>query len=111
MAAGIIRAMSRCLGISDPTKGGERSWANMLKKIKNRIDEKWPNSSDKMGGDGRTFDELYGTLAATNNPYRNSTMHLDQKYTMEEAEEIFSAVKAFTRRVANRMDEQGLPLA
>ena len=30
-------------------------------------------------GDGQTFDEMYATLAAMQNPWRNATMHLDQK--------------------------------
>ena len=62
-----------------------------------------------MSGDGRIFEELYAALAAMNNPYRNTTMHLDEKYTPEEGHEILMTVKAFIRRVAERMDEKGNP--
>ncbi len=45
------------------------------------------------------------------NPYRNATMHLDQKYTNEEAGHIFEVVNGFMRKVALRMDEDGKPFA
>ena len=80
-----IRAISRCLGISDPTKGSDRSWFNLLKAIKEAIDKKWPTSRDKFSGDGKYFDEVHAVLKAIQDPYRNSTMHLDTKYTEAEA--------------------------
>ena len=38
-------------------------------------------------------------------------MHIENKYTGEEAVHIFNAVRAFMKQLASRMDEQGLPLA
>src|SRR4051812_31845349 len=32
-----IRALARCLGLSDPTTGAERNWNTMLTKIKNEL--------------------------------------------------------------------------
>jgi hypothetical protein len=43
------------------------------------------------------------------NPYRNATMHLDQKYTEEEAKHIFEIVKGSMRKLASRCDENGDP--
>jgi hypothetical protein len=37
-----IRAISRCLGIPDPTRGAERSWAKVLRAIKEENDRRWP---------------------------------------------------------------------
>ena len=45
------------------------------------------------------------------NPWRNGTMHLDQVYTPEDARHIFEVVGGFMRKLASRMDEDGLPLA
>ena len=106
-----ISAMSRCLGIPDPTKGSQRSWANLLRDIKNELDRRWPASTGRMSGDAKLFDEAFGALAGMQNPYRNSTMHLADKYTPDEAKHIFDVVKGFMARLAERMDEQGLPLA
>jgi hypothetical protein len=55
-----IRAVSRCLGIPDPTTGAQRNWNNALKSIKTEIDTRWPGSAGKMSGDGKLFDEIHG---------------------------------------------------
>jgi hypothetical protein len=106
-----IRALSRCLKIPDPTKAHERSWAKLLKSLKDEIDARWPTNTDRMSGDGEFFDNAYAALAAMQNPWRNATMHLDQKYTQEEAQHIYDTVRGFMARVASRMDEDGQPLA
>jgi hypothetical protein len=106
-----IRAISRCLGIPDPIKASDRSWFNMLNAIKVELDKRWPLSSNKLSGDGRFFEEAYAALAAMQNPYRNATMHLDHKYTEDEAKHIFEIVKGFMRKLAERCDENGNPKA
>lgn len=107
---GGIAAVSRCLNIPDPTKGHERSWNKMLSKVKDRMVVKWPGSS-LLQDDARFFEEAHAALAAMQNPYRNATMHLDQKYTVEEARHIMNLVEGFMRKLAARMDENGSPLA
>jgi hypothetical protein len=107
---GGITAISRCLGIPDPTRGIGRSWGNLLAAIKAEIDRRWPRGN-RMHGDGRIFEELYAALAATQNPWRNATMHLDQKYTEQEAKDICDVVRVFMSRLAKRCDENGSPLA
>jgi hypothetical protein len=106
-----IRALSRCLQIPDPTRASERNWGMMLKKIKDEIDRRWPSASCRISGDGEFFDNAYAALAAMQNPWRNATMHLDQKYTPDEAKHIFEIVCGFMKVLAFRMDEDGLPLA
>ena len=106
-----IRALSRCLKIPDPTRGADRSWHNLLKKIEDAMKVKWPTSADRFSGDGKLFEELYGALHAMQNPYRNATMHLDAKYNKSEAEVIRILVKEFLVKVSYRMNEDGVPLA
>ncbi len=105
-----IRAMSRCLGIPDPTKGADRSWHKALGALKAEMDRRWPPSG-RLSGDGRLFEEWHAVLSSMQNPYRNSTMHLDQKYTDEESRYIFDAVGVLMKKVASRCDEDGQPLA
>jgi hypothetical protein len=64
-----------------------------------------------MTGDGALFASLFALLEAVRNPWRNATMHVENKYTYDEAEHILVAVKGFMRKLASRMDEQGQPLA
>jgi hypothetical protein len=106
-----IKAISRCLGIPDPAKAADRNWGKMLKSVKDKIDIVWPTSTDRMSGEGQFFEEAYGALAAVQNPWRNATMHLDQKYTLEEAKHILATVEGFMRKLAYRMDEDGNPRA
>ena len=106
-----IRAISRSLGIPDPTRGADRTWGNLLRAVKSEIDRRWPANTGRMSGDAKLFDEAYGALAGMQNPYRNSTMHLDHKYTDDEARHLFELVRGFMVMVANRMDENGQPLA
>lgn len=108
---GGIRALSRCLGIPDPTKAADRSWFKLLKVIKDAMDRRWPTTADRMSGDGKFFEEAYAALAAMQNPWRNATMHLDYKYSHDEAKHVFDVVGGFMRRVASRMDEDGEPRA
>jgi HEPN domain-containing protein len=106
-----ITALSRCLGIPDPTKGSQRSWMKLLNAIKDKLDAKWTTAASRFSGDGQFFEEAYATLAAIQNPYRNATMHLDSKYTEEEARDLLQAVRRFMKKIAVRMDENGDPKA
>jgi hypothetical protein len=106
-----LRAVTRCLGIADPVKAADRSWSSVLRAIKSEIDRRWPPNLARIGGDDELFDNAYAALAAMQNPWRNATMHLDQKYTLEEARHVFEVVGGFMRKIASRMDEQGQPLA
>jgi hypothetical protein len=99
------------LNINDPIKPAERNWAIILDKIWNGIQTKWPTAVDRTKGDGALFESLYASLDAVKNPWRNATMHVENKYTDDEAEHIFISVKGFMKKLASRMDEDGKPLA
>jgi hypothetical protein len=106
-----LRAVARCLGIPDPTRGPDRTWGGVLRQIKDRIDAKWPTSGARFSGDGQTLAEIYAALAAIQNPYRDATMHLDHTYSDDDARHIIEMVHGLMRKTADRMDEQGAPLA
>jgi hypothetical protein len=103
-----IQAVSRCLGIPDPTKLAGKNWGAILIKIKNDgidIKTNW-NRDDK-----ELFNEIYICLDSVRIAWRNSTMHIVKTYTPDEAEHILLVVKGFMKQVAARMDEKGQPLA
>ena len=111
LEAGIRAIARRVSGISDPTRGADRSWMKLLGFIKSEIDRRWPPPFIRNGGDAELFENAYAALSGMQNPWRNSTMHLDQKYTLEEARHIFEIVGGFMRKLASRMDEDGSPPA
>jgi hypothetical protein len=106
-----IRAVARCLQIPDPLKPAERNWGFILGAIKDGMDLRWPTGATRMIGDGALFEDLHASLEAVRNPWRNGTMHVEKKYTDDEAEHIFIAVKGFMKKLASRCDEDGEPKA
>jgi hypothetical protein len=106
-----IRALARSLQIPDPIKPAERNWGIVLKAIWSGIEAKWPTDASRISGDGSLFEDLHASLDAVKNPWRNATMHVEKKYTGDEAVHIFHAVSGFMKKLSSRMDEDGLPLA
>ena len=77
----------------------------MLARIKDALDKKlWNDFKDKT-----FFADAYASLDAVKTAWRNPTMHVEKKYTAEESENIYAAVKGFLQNVSARMDEDGLP--
>lgn len=105
-----LRAVARCLAIPDPTSG-DRSWGKILPQVRAGINAKWPTVAVRATGEGAFFDDLYASLDAVKNPWRNSTMHPANKYTQKEAEHVFAAVRGFVMKLADRCDENGDPKA
>lgn len=109
-----IRAVSRCLGIPDPTRPAERNWGYILREIKNDLAARGGNAPTKTwttAGDGEFFEGAYASLDAVRVAWRNTTMHVERKYTDDEAEHIFVAVRGFMSQLASRCDENGDPKA
>jgi hypothetical protein len=98
-----VRAASACLGIADPAKGADRNWGFMLRKFKEDMDRR--NKSRPplwaLPSDSQFFDEVYVSLDAVRNVWRNPTMHVESKYTVEEAEHIFASVRGFLKKAGN----------
>jgi HEPN domain-containing protein len=106
-----VRALARCLSIPDPLKPADRNWGSVLKAIKDEIERRWPTSASRHGGDGQVIETLFASLDAMKNPWRNPTMHVEAKYTEEEAEHIMLSAAGFMRALAMRCDEDGNPKA
>jgi hypothetical protein len=109
-----IRSVSRCLRIPDPLKPADRNWGNILREIKADIDAHSGNKPSKawaLPEDREFFESAYASLDAVRVAWRNTTMHVENKYTDDEAEHIFLATKGFMKKLASRMDEDGEPKA
>lgn len=108
-----IHAVARCLSVPDPVKGSGKNWGVILKNIHAARTAKSSATPKNWGipSDEAYFDAIHATLDAVRNAWRNTTMHVENKYTTEEAEHIFVTVRGFMMKLASRMDEQGLPLA
>src|SRR5258708_1329249 len=108
-----IRAIAKCIGVSDPITGFDKNWGSILRKMKAEI-EKRNSASPQLwnaSADREFFENAYASLDAVRVAWRNTTMHVENKYTADEAEHIFSAVKGFLMKLASRCDENGDPKA
>lgn len=104
-----INAVAECLQIPPPTRPAEKNWGMILRAVKAAMEQRgsaWPNPNDKA-----FFEAAYVSLDAVKNGWRNPTMHVENKYTSEEAEHIFGSVRAFMKFLGSRMDEVGEPKA
>lgn len=100
-----LRAIHACLGMPPPLTGNDRTWGSILKAIRDNYKVR-PAFSEMQ-----TFQELHARLDAVKDAWRNGTMHVENKYTEEEAKYLFSVTKVFVQKLALRMDEGGKPLA
>jgi hypothetical protein len=85
-----------------------------LGSIKNDLDAhsgQAPAKNWTIAGDKEFFEGSYATLDAVRVAWRNTTMHVEKKYTEDEAEHIFGAVRGFMKQLASRCDENGEPKA
>ncbi len=83
------------------------SWESYLSQIQTKIGAKRKTKGVKWKRDERFFRDLSGDLISVKQAWRNPTMHIDRRYSKEEAEEIFKAVKSFMCKLVARMDENG----
>lgn len=98
-----LRAIRLCL---QATNSG-RNWGDVLKDIRDertkRGGAKWPKND--------YFQNISARLDAIKDAWRNTTMHVENVYTEEDASRIFDYTKGLMSQVALEMDENGLPLA
>jgi len=108
-----LAAARACLGIPEPTKDWERNWGKVLDNIKTEMNarnsvnpKRWANPDDKD-----LFASAYVSLDAVRIAWCNTTMHVESKYTPDEAEHIFVAVRGLMKTLSSRMNESGHPKA
>jgi hypothetical protein len=106
-----IRAVAKSLGIPDPIKPSDRNWYQIRKRIKEESDARLARKAWKDLRDKEFFASAYVSLDAVRVAWRNPTMHIENKYTPDEAEQVFLAVRGFMKKLASRMDENGQPVA
>ncbi len=104
-----IDSVRECLSVHPPTRPAERNWGAILGNIKKDIDAR--KTSWASPKDGEFFAEVHASFDAVRNVWRNATMHVENKYTAEEAEHIWNATRGLMMKLASRLDESGNPKA
>lgn len=99
MEAG-LKALALALGIIEP----QNDWGAYLRKIEKELENRY-----KISG-ARSDDEQFYSEAAlgfdrVRRAWRNPTMHIENSYSTEQAEEILRAVKSSISFLATRISE------
>ena len=85
------------------------NWEPALKEIEKKIADMRSDPKWKVLPDCKEQQEYYSQAASyfrtVKDAWRNYTMHRRAKYTEEEAEQIFNAVKGFMQKLAERLSE------
>jgi hypothetical protein len=101
-----LRAVYQCLRLQVPDGLIDQPWGSILQAIHveiKRRGKKWP---EKM-----FFQEVYARLDSIKDAWRNPTMHAIGVYTEQEAKELLISTSGLMKKIAQRMDEKGLPFA
>jgi hypothetical protein len=96
-----LRALGKSLNIPElnPT------WETILKKCDVELSKPIKDRAVLWKTDDIFFSEATANLRAVKSAWRNPTMHVGSKYTDEEAENIFSAIKGFMKHLAVKLSE------
>jgi hypothetical protein len=82
------------------------SWEAYLKQISDNIAKKHKNKTAKWKRDQAFYRDVSGDLLTIKQAWRNPTMHVERKYSVEEAEQIFVAAKNFMGRLARHFTDR-----
>lgn len=100
-----LAALGKVFGVS----AAHANWETILNQIESKIAGMRSDPVWKVLPDCKDQQEYYSQAAAyfrtVKDAWRNYTMHSRAKYTEEEAEQIFNAVKGFMRKLAERLSE------
>jgi hypothetical protein len=88
-----IGAFARHVRADDPVAAGERNWRKILRVLHD--------------ASGASLGDLHDALELIRRRWRSATLVPADKYTEEEAEQIFQAVGGFMRALAAHCDEYG----
>jgi hypothetical protein len=94
MEAG-LRAVAKALNIDVLAN---RTWDAVLKKIKATNEQQHPRDEWT-----NFYTEIVAKGYAVKDAWRNPTMHIEEKYTTEEALDIFRAVRGFLKHISTRL--------
>jgi hypothetical protein len=81
------------------------SWESYITQIERCINEKHRRKTIKWKRDEAFYREILGNLQIIKIAWRNPTMHIVRRYSVDEAEQIYIAVKVFLDRLAPKLPD------
>jgi len=93
-----LKALAKLLGIPYAP-----SWESYISQIEKCINEKHKRKTVKWKRDESFFREILGNLQTIKIAWRNPTMHIVRRYSVEEAIDIYGGVRGLLKRLAPRL--------
>lgn len=90
-----LRALGKALNIPYAP-----SWESYLRQISDNIGKKHKNKTAKWKKEEKFYRDISGDFLTIKQAWRNPTMHVDRKYSQDEATQIFEAAKLLMQRLA-----------
>jgi hypothetical protein len=81
----------------------QNNWGADLREIGKALDAR--TASGRRGSDDQFYAEARVTLDGVRMAWRNPTMHIENSYSPERAEEILISVRAIMRHLATTLSE------
>jgi hypothetical protein len=82
-----------------------KSWNIILQKSEKELQKPLAGRSPEWAKDDSFFASAIAMLRAVKDAWRNPTMHVENIYTEEQAEDIWNAVRGFMRHLATKLKE------
>jgi hypothetical protein len=95
------------IGLTVTDISANPNWGNILTKVNGKIIANNAVNSPAWIISKAFFENAYTHLNAVRVAWRNPTMHVENTYTEESAEDIFNAVRGLMRHLAKHLDEAG----
>lgn len=103
----VLKATWKTLGLSPPKLSD--SWGALLQPLDQQLQPLLAPSARNPTWQSNLsfFSEVVADVRATKRCYRDTTMHVESTYTLEEARAIFNAVKTLVSDAAKHLDQDG----
>lgn len=96
-----LKALATLLGIPYAP-----SWESYITQIETKIGQKHKKKTISWKRDEAFFRDVLGDLQAIKIAWRNPTMHIVRRYSIDEAEQIYNALLTFLDRLVPRLPDQ-----
>ena len=81
------------------------NWGAYLREMKIELDQRRASKSAAWMKKEPFFRGVHSHLDSVRLAWRNTTMHVEQQYTPEMAEDVYNAVRGFMRHLATKLSE------
>lgn len=102
-----VDAVALGVGVHEGAVRAASTWEHLLKEINSRIQGNNKTKIPTWVASQSFYEEAYAYLLAVKTAFRNRSMHLEKKYTLEEAGRVYTAVKSLMQHLAEHLSESG----